>query len=346
MRSRTLTTLPDAQPDDRGEGPLLSVQDLAVSFGSQNGRFRVIDGLSFDISRGETVAVLGESGSGKSVTAQAITGLLPKPTGRIDSGRILYRGVDLVRQPPSYTRALGGTEIAMIFQDPLSSLNPVMRVGAQIGEAMRRREGVSRRDARERSIELMERVGIPAARRRVDDFPHQFSGGMRQRVMIALALALRPSLIIADEPTTALDVTVQAQIMALLAEVQERDGTALLLITHDLGVVADVADRAVVMYGGRLAESGGIRDVYDRPAHPYTVGLMESVPDLEGDRGRLKPIIGSPPDPRRRPSGCAFHPRCPLAIDLCAEIRPDPRQVPGRAESHVSACHRAEEVGG
>ncbi|QNO37821.1 ABC transporter ATP-binding protein [Protaetiibacter sp. SSC-01] len=343
--SEALTTLLEQPRPDAGDGPLLSVQDLAVSFGAQRGRVRVVDGLSFDIHPGETVAVLGESGSGKSVTAQTIMGLLPKPIGRVDAGRILYRGVDLLQQPASYTRSLGGTEIAMIFQDPLSSLNPVMRVGAQIGEAMRRRAGVSRREARERAIELMERVGIPAARRRVDDFPHQFSGGMRQRVMIAMALALRPSLIIADEPTTALDVTVQAQIMALLAEVQELDGTALLLITHDLGVVADVADRTVVMYSGRVAESGAIRDVYDRPAHPYTVGLMASVPDLEGPRGRLTPIEGSPPDPRRVPQGCPFHPRCPMAVALCAEVRPEPREMPGRTALHLSACHRAEEVG-
>jgi oligopeptide/dipeptide ABC transporter ATP-binding protein len=343
--SEAVTTLPKPQRPDGGEGPLLSVQDLVVSFGGQRGRVRVVDGLSFDIHPGETVAVLGESGSGKSVTAQTIMGLLPKPAGRVDAGRILYRGVDLMQKPPAYTRSLGGTEIAMIFQDPLSSLNPVMRVGTQIGEAMRRRAGVSRREARERAIELMQRVGIPAARRRVDDYPHQFSGGMRQRVMIAMALALRPSLIIADEPTTALDVTVQAQIMALLAEVQERDGTALLLITHDLGVVADVADRTVVMYSGRLAESGEIRDVYDRPAHPYTLGLMGSVPALEGDRGRLTPIVGSPPDPRRVPQGCAFHPRCPMAVAMCAEVRPAPRAVPGRTGLHVSACHRAEEVG-
>jgi oligopeptide/dipeptide ABC transporter ATP-binding protein len=343
--SEAVTMLQKQQRLETGDSPLLSVQDLAVSFGARSGRVRVVDGLSFDIHAGETVAVLGESGSGKSVTAQAIMGLLPKPIGRVDAGRILYRGVDLLQQSPSYTRSLGGTEIAMIFQDPLSSLNPVMRVGAQIGEAMRRRAGVSRREARERAIQLMERVGIPAARRRVDDFPHQFSGGMRQRVMIALALALRPSLIIADEPTTALDVTVQAQIMALLAEVQERDGTALLLITHDLGVVADVADRTVVMYSGRVAESGEIRDVYDRPAHPYTLGLMGSVPGLEGERGRLNPIVGSPPDPRRVPTGCAFHPRCPMAIEICREVRPEPRPVPERSLLHVSACHRAEEVG-
>ncbi len=344
--SHAVTTLPEAQHSDADGGPLLSVQDLVVSFGSGSDRIRVIDGLSFDINPGETVAVLGESGSGKSVTAQAITGLLPKPAGNIDGGRILYRGVDLLQRPANYTRALAGTEISMIFQDPLSSLNPVMRVGTQIGEAMRRRTGVSRREARERAIGLMERVGIPAARRRVDDYPHQFSGGMRQRVMIAMALSLNPSLIIADEPTTALDVTVQAQIMALLAEVQELYGTALLLITHDLGVVADVADRAVVMYSGRVAESGEIRDVYDRPAHPYTVGLMGSIPGLEGDRERLNPIIGSPPDPRRVPSGCAFHPRCPMAVDICAEVRPEPRRAPGSQGRHLSACHRAEEVGG
>ncbi|WP_154792619.1 ABC transporter ATP-binding protein [Occultella kanbiaonis] len=323
-------------------GPLLRVQDLSVSFATGSGRLRAVDGVSFDVGAGETVAVLGESGSGKSVTAQTVMGLLPRPAGRIDGGRICFDGVDLLDRPDSYTRALCGTEIAMIFQDPLSSLNPVFRVGTQIGETLRRRRGVSRRKAREHAVEMMHRVGIPAPHKRVDDYPHQFSGGMRQRVMIAMALSMNPRLVIADEPTTALDVTVQAQIMSLLADLQREEGMALVLITHDLGVVADVADRAVLMYAGRVVETGPIREVYDHGAHPYSVGLMGSLPT--GDQDRLIPITGAPPDLRQLPTGCSFHPRCAFATDLCRTEEPALRAAPDWPQAHRTACHHAEEV--
>ncbi|GAB3805145.1 ABC transporter ATP-binding protein [Micromonospora zhanjiangensis] len=281
-------------------------------------------------------------------------GLVPHPAGRVTGGQIHYAGSDLLARPRAQTRRLNGTELAMVFQDPLSSLNPVFRVGAQIGELFRRRQGASRAEARRKAIELMDRVGIPAAARRVDDYPHQFSGGMRQRVMIAMALALRPRLLIADEPTTALDVTVQAQIMALLAELKAEHRMAMILISHDLGVVAGVADRVMIMYAGRVVETGGLREVYDTMGHPYTRGLMASIPDLDGPRERLVPIPGAPPDLMRLPSGCPFRPRCAFATDVCATERPDLAPVPGPgavdgglpspAGSHRAACHHTKEV--
>lgn len=340
----TTEQAPQPQRHSARTDPLLSVRDLRVSFGTASGRVRAVDGLSFDISAGETVAILGESGSGKSVTAQALMGLLPKPAATVETGQIRYQGVDLLEQPLSYTRDLCGGEMAMIFQDPLSSLNPVFRVGTQIGEMLRRHRGASRREARNHAIELMRRVGIPAAKDRVDDYPHQFSGGMRQRVMIAMALSLGPRLLIADEPTTALDVTVQAQIMTLLAQLQREEGMALMLITHDLGVVADVADRTVLMYAGRAVEQGSIREVYEHPAHPYTLGLMESVPDLEEQHERLTPIPGTPPDLLSLPTGCSFHPRCPFATQRCVAEEPELLPAPERPETHRAACHHSEEV--
>jgi oligopeptide/dipeptide ABC transporter ATP-binding protein len=324
--------------------PLLSVRDLTVQFRTRAGTITAVDGVSFDLAEGETLAVLGETGSGKSVMAQALMGLVPRPAGRVTGGQIVYDGTDLLSRPLSYTRKLCGTELAMVFQDPLSSLNPVFRVGAQIGELFRRHRGASRAEARRKAIELMDRVGIPAAARRVDDYPHQFSGGMRQRVMIAMALALRPRLLIADEPTTALDVTVQAQIMALLAELKAEHRMSLILITHDLGLVAGVADRVMVMYAGRVVETGGLREVYETLAHPYTRGLMASIPALQGQRERLTPIAGSPPDLLRLPGGCSFQPRCRFATDICRIRRPELAPVPGRPESHRAACHHVEEV--
>jgi oligopeptide transport system ATP-binding protein len=324
--------------------PLLRVVDLHVRFDTRTGPVNVLSGVSFDLLPGETLAVLGESGSGKSVTARAIMGLLPQPAGKIIGGSIFFDGVDLVSRPPEYVRELCGPELAMIFQDPLSSLNPVHRVGRQIAESAGRSSRVSRAEARELAIELMQRVGIPDAARRVDDYAHQFSGGMRQRVMIAIALAQRPRLLIADEPTTALDVTVQAQIMSLLADLQAEYGMALMLITHDLGVVADVADRVLLMYAGRVVETGRIRDVYDFPAHPYAEGLMASLPSLEITNRRLTPISGSPPDMRALPSGCAFRTRCRYAIERCAQERPSLRHPEGWTEGHLAACHRSEEV--
>ncbi|TWF81712.1 oligopeptide transport system ATP-binding protein [Pseudonocardia hierapolitana] len=319
--------------------PLLQVQDLRVQFRTATGVITPVDGLSFEVAPGETLAVLGESGSGKSVTAQAVMGLLPRPAGQVTGGRIVYDGVDLLTRPAAEVRRLRGPEMAMVFQDPLSSLNPVFRVGTQIGEMFRRHRGASRREAKAAAVDLMKRVGIPDAAKRVDDYPHQFSGGMRQRVMIAMAIALDPRLLIADEPTTALDVTVQAQVMALLGSLQQEYGMAMVLITHDLGVVADVADRMLLVYAGRAAETGRIREVYDRPAHPYTAGLMASLP---GDQERLTPIPGAPPNLAALPSGCPFHPRCPYAVDRCRDERPPLHPLPGAGRA--AACHRAEEV--
>ncbi|MET8864452.1 ABC transporter ATP-binding protein [Nonomuraea sp. NPDC004580] len=324
--------------------PLLSVQDLTVRFRTRAGTITAVDKVSFDLAEGETLAILGETGSGKSVTAQALMGLVPRPAGEVAGGRIVYAGRDLLALPRSETRKLNGTDLAMVFQDPLSSLNPVFRVGAQIGELFRRRQGLSRAEARRKAIELMDRVGIPAPDRRVDDYPHQFSGGMRQRVMIAMAIALKPRVLIADEPTTALDVTVQAQVMALLAELKAEHRMAMILISHDLGVVAGVADRVQLMYAGRVVETGDLREVYETTGHPYTRGLMASIPELDGPRERLTPIKGSPPDLTRLPSGCAFLPRCGFATDLCSAERPELAPVPGRPAAHRAACHHAKEV--
>lgn len=324
--------------------PLLSVQDLAVEFSTSAGVVRALDGVSFEVNAGETLAVLGESGSGKSVTAQAIMGLLPRPAGSIAAGRIVYNGVDLAAEPLQRVRELCATEIAMIFQDPLSSLNPVFRIGYQIAEPFRRRRGIGKREAWNRALELLRRVGIPDAEHRIRDYPHQFSGGQRQRIMIAMAIALDPKLLIADEPTTALDVTVQAQIMRLLADLQAETGMAMILISHDLGVVADVAERAAIMYAGRVVETGRIREVYDKPAHPYTQGLLDSIPSATTMGERLKPIVGAPPNLLALPSGCAFHPRCPFAADACAAQVPALRQPEGWGDGHLAACIRSEEV--
>ncbi|TDW95246.1 peptide/nickel transport system ATP-binding protein/oligopeptide transport system ATP-binding protein [Kribbella pratensis] len=321
---------------------LLSVRDLRVEFATSGGVVTAVDGASFEVGAGETVALLGESGSGKSVTAQAVMGIVPKPAGRVCGGSITYDDRDLLA--PGVAKGLRGREIAMVFQDPLSSLNPVFRVGAQIGEMFRRHRGASRREARAAALDLMKRVGIPAASKRLDDYPHQFSGGMRQRVMIAMALALSPRLLIADEPTTALDVTVQAQIMDLLARLQAEEGMSLVLITHDLGVVAGVADRVILMYAGRVVETGPLREVYEHSGHPYTSGLMASIPELEGPRERLVPIQGSPPDLLALPSGCSFRPRCRYADEQCAEVEPVLRQLPDRPSTHQAACHHPEGV--
>jgi oligopeptide transport system ATP-binding protein len=341
--SESLLQEPSQEPG-QSSAPLLSVRDLHVEFSTSAGVVKAVDGVSFDVAKGESVAILGESGSGKSVTAQAIMGLVAKPAGYVTGGQIIWSGVDVLTQPPSYVRRLRGQQIAMVFQDPLSSLNPVFRVGYQIGEMFRRHRDASRREARTAAIDLMRRVGIPDAPKRASDYPHQFSGGMRQRVMIAIALALDPALLIADEPTTALDVTVQAQIMELLSGLREERGMALILISHDLGVVADAADRVSVMYAGRTVEAGDLREVYDHHAHPYTRGLMASVPRLDQKGDQLTPISGSPPDLLALPSGCSFHPRCYRATDRCVAEDPPLRDVAGRPSNHLSACHYAEEV--
>ncbi|MEU1298293.1 ABC transporter ATP-binding protein [Streptomyces shenzhenensis] len=315
---------------------LLEVRDLHVEFRTRDGVARAVNGVSCQVAAGETLAVLGESGSGKSVTAQAVLGILDMPPGRITAGEVLFRGRDLLKLKEDERRRVRGAELAMIFQDALSALNPVLSVGDQLGEMFVVHRGMSKRDARARAVELMDRVRIPGAAQRVRDYPHQFSGGMRQRIMIAMALALEPALVIADEPTTALDVTVQAQVMDLLAELQRAYTMGLVLITHDLGVVADVADRIAVMYAGRIVESAPVHALYKAPAHPYTRGLLDSIPRLDRKGRELYAIKGLPPNLMRIPSGCAFHPRCPMARDVCRTDEPPLHAVD---EDRGSACH-------
>ncbi len=321
--------------------PLLDVKDLKVEFRLDVGTVHAVNGLSYTLHAGETIAILGESGSGKSVSAQAVMGIIDSPPGFVTGGSVRYRGVDLLQLPDSERRLVRGNRIAMIFQDALTALNPVFPVGWQIAEMFRVHRGVSKKQARERAIELMERVKIPSARERIDSYPHEFSGGMRQRVMIALALSLDPEILIADEPTTALDVTVQAQIMNLLAELQADTGMGLILITHDLGVVAEVASSVVVMYAGRAVEKGEIGALYHAPAHPYTIGLMDSIPRHDLHLERLTPIVGSPPDLMAIPSGCAFRTRCPYAQERCVTDVPELEPV---GEDRLAACHFWEEV--
>ncbi|GAA1735284.1 ABC transporter ATP-binding protein [Luedemannella helvata] len=320
---------------------LLEVRELFIEFHTRDGVAKVINGVSYHLNPGETLAVLGESGSGKSVTAQAIMGILDIPPGRITGGQILFRGRDLLTMEESERRQVRGKEIAMIFQDALSALNPVFTVGFQITESLRRRAGMSKADANARAVELMDLVRIPAARSRLGDYPHQFSGGMRQRVMIAMALALNPTVLIADEPTTALDVTVQAQVMDLLGDLRRDLNMAMILITHDLGVVADVADRIAVMYAGRIVEHAEVHDLYARPAHPYTKGLLESIPRLDARGTELTTIKGLPPNLLRPPSGCTFHPRCPYCEEVCVVRVPPLMQL---GNDRTSACHFAQEV--
>ncbi|MEV4878643.1 ABC transporter ATP-binding protein [Streptomyces cyaneofuscatus] len=315
---------------------LLEVRDLHVEFHTREGVAKAVNGVNYSVAEGETLAVLGESGSGKSVTAQAVMGILDMPPGKITGGEIVFKGQDLLKLKAEERRKIRGQEMAMIFQDALSSLNPVLTVGEQLGEMYVVHRGMSRKDARARSVELMDRVRIPAAKERVGNYPHQFSGGMRQRIMIAMALALEPSLIIADEPTTALDVTVQAQVMDLLAELQRELNMGLILITHDLGVVADVADKIAVMYAGRIVETAPVHEIYKAPAHPYTKGLLRSIPRLDQKGQELYAIKGLPPNLLHIPPGCAFNPRCPMAQDVCRSDVPPLYEVD---EQRRSACH-------
>ncbi|GGP52129.1 ABC transporter ATP-binding protein [Streptomyces melanogenes] len=315
---------------------LLEVRDLQVEFKTRDGIAKAVNGVTYSVAAGETLAVLGESGSGKSVTAQAVMGILDMPPGRITGGEIVFQGQDLLKLKEDERRKIRGSGMAMIFQDALSSLNPVLSVGAQLGEMYSVHRGMSRADAKAKAVELMDRVRIPAAKERVGQYPHQFSGGMRQRIMIAMAMALEPALIIADEPTTALDVTVQAQVMDLLAELQREMNMGLILITHDLGVVADVADRIAVMYAGRIVEEAPVHEIYKAPAHPYTRGLLDSIPRLDQKGQELYAIKGLPPNLMHIPSGCAFHPRCPMAQDVC---RTDVPPLANVSEGRRSACH-------
>ncbi|MFI9080828.1 ABC transporter ATP-binding protein [Streptomyces sioyaensis] len=318
------------------DNPLLQVRDLHVEFHTRDGVVKAVNGVNYSVAAGETLAVLGESGSGKSVTAQAVMGILDMPPARIARGEIRFRGQDMLTMSGEARRKLRGAKIAMIFQDALSSLNPVLSVGYQLGEMFRVHQGLSKKAALAKAVALMDRVKIPAAKNRVHDFPHQFSGGMRQRIMIAMALALEPELIIADEPTTALDVTVQAQVMDLLAELRRELHMGLILITHDLGVVADVADKIAVMYAGRIVETAPVHELYKNPAHPYTRGLLDSIPRLDQKGQELYAIKGLPPNLLHVPRGCAFHPRCPKAQDIC---RTDAPALHILGEGRRSACH-------
>jgi oligopeptide transport system ATP-binding protein len=316
--------------------PLLSVRNLVTRFRTGRGNVTAVNNVSFDVAAGETVAIVGESGSGKSVTALSILRLIPDPPGRIENGEILFDGQDLLKMSDAQIRAVRGDRIAMIFQEPMSSLNPSLTVGMQVGEPINLHRRLPWGQALEKARELLGMVRMSDTASRVGAYPHQFSGGMRQRAMIAMALACEPQLIIADEPTTALDVTVQAQILDLLKDLAERTGSALVLITHDLGVVARYADRVVVMYAGRVVESAPAADLYARPHHPYTQGLMASVPRLDGDTSiRLVPIEGQPPDLSRIPPGCAFAPRCRQASEACRHAPPPLREIHA---GHQVAC--------
>jgi oligopeptide/dipeptide ABC transporter ATP-binding protein len=313
---------------------LLDVQDLAVSFPTADGVVRAVRGVSFSVDAGRTLGIVGESGSGKTVLTQTLLGLTP---GGDISGHAMFDGADLLAMTDDQMRNIRGAQIAVIFQDPLTSLHPLYKVGWQIEEMIRAHDKVSKKEATERAIDLLDKVGIPQASQRVNDYPHQFSGGMRQRAMIAMALSLSPKLIIADEPTTALDATVQAQILDLLLRLQHEFDTALIMITHDLGVVADIADEVMVMYAGRAAEKATKHDIFYQPHHPYTKGLLESIPNSSAAAERLKPITGQPPSLIRLPNGCAFHPRCAYVMDRCLTEQPKLVAV-GSAGAHRSAC--------
>jgi oligopeptide/dipeptide ABC transporter ATP-binding protein len=321
--------------------PLLEVDDLWVEFRTRRQTIHAVRGLSYAVEAGETLAVVGESGCGKSVSARAVMGILETPPGRIVGGAVRLRGEDLLTASERRRREVRGRHVAMVFQDPLSALNPVFTVGDQIAELYRARLGEPRRLAWKHALEMLARVGIPDPARRARDYPHQFSGGMRQRVMIGMALALQPEVLIADEPTTALDVTVQAQIMRLLQELQRELGMALILITHNLGVVAQVADRVTVVYAGRQVEEAPAWPLFQAPAMPYTRGLLAAIPRLGDRRQRLTTLPGAPPSPARIPAGCPFRPRCSFARDRCAVEQPALREV---GQGHRSACHFAEEV--
>jgi peptide/nickel transport system ATP-binding protein len=321
---------------------LLDVKDLRTSFRTEDGIVKAVDGISFTVEKGQTLGIVGESGCGKSVTCLTIMGLNPK-RNTITSGEALWKGNDLLTMKPSELRQVRGNDISMIFQDPMTSLNPVHTIGRQLEEAILLHRDVTKKVARARSLELLKAVGIPRAEQRIDDYPHQFSGGMRQRVMIAMALINDPDLLIADEPTTALDVTTQAQILSLMKRLQEDFGSAIIIITHDLGVVAEIADDVEVMYAAKVVEQAEVHDLFHRPQHPYTWGLMGSLPRLETDVERLTQIPGQPPSLLRPPAGCRFHPRCPYVMEVCKTAEPE-LVATQRAAEHFQACHLDEET--
>ncbi|HHW40282.1 MAG TPA: ABC transporter ATP-binding protein [Syntrophomonadaceae bacterium] len=318
--------------------PLLEVKDLRTYFYTDEGEIKAVDGVSLSIPRGRTLAVVGESGSGKSIMASSIMRIIPQPPGKIVSGSITLNGEDLLSKTEEQMQEIRGNRISMIFQEPMTSLNPVLRVGYQIGEAIRLHQNASREEARERTVELLRHVGVPDPDRRVNDYPHQLSGGMRQRVMIAMALACRPELLIADEPTTALDVTVQAQILDLMKKLQDELGTAILLITHDFGIVAEMADQVAVMYCGQVVEFSDVETIFESPVHPYTRGLLQSIPRLDVKQEKLFVIEGTVPHAARFPSGCRFAPRCPVAGERCLKEMPVLRNL---GNGHQVRCHKA-----
>ncbi|NLM41643.1 MAG: ABC transporter ATP-binding protein [Firmicutes bacterium] len=316
---------------------LLSVRDLKTYFYTDDGVVPAVDGVSFELKKGGTLGIVGESGCGKSVTSLTIMGLIPQPPGKIEGGVIEFEGRDLLKLSEAEMRHIRGNEISMIFQEPMTSLNPVFTVGNQIMEAIMLHQGASKAEAREKAIEMLRLVGIPSPEKRVDDYPHQMSGGMRQRVMIAMALSCNPKLLIADEPTTALDVTIQAQILDLMRELREELGTAIMMITHDLGVIAELVEKVVVMYTGRIVEAADTYTIFKNPKHPYTIGLLASIPRLDSDGSRLKAIPGTVPTPGNFPEGCGFHPRCAFARELCARKRPPSFDL---GNDHHVACWR------
>ncbi len=320
------------------EQTLLSVRDLVIHYKTDDGLVQAVNGVSFDIAKGETLGLVGETGAGKTTTALGLMRLVPDPPGKIVNGQILFDGKDLLAASKTQLRAHRGKDLSMIFQDPMTALNPIITVGSQIAEVIRLHEKVSKANAARKAAEMLRTVGIPEER--LSEYPHQFSGGMKQRVVIAMALACNPHLIIADEPTTALDVTIQAQVLALMDNLRKQYNTAMLLITHDLGVVTEICDKVAIMYAGQIVESGNLADIYERTAHPYTKGLFGSLPSLRVKTRRLSPIQGLMPDPSNLPDGCFFHPRCPRATELCARRAPRVTEIePG----HTVRCLRYEE---
>lgn len=314
---------------------MIQIKDLHVQFSTYGGRVQAVRGVSFDLHKGETLAIVGESGCGKSVTSQSIMRLIPTPPGRITSGSILFKGQDLTKLSEKKMRDIRGADISMIFQDPMTALNPTLRVGEQIAENIMQHENISKEKAKEKAFEMLELVGIPNPKERLKQYPHEFSGGMRQRIVIAMALVCNPEVLIADEPTTALDVTIQAQILELFKDIQQKTDVSIVLITHDLGVVAQVADRVAVMYAGKIVEIGTRRDIFYTPQHPYTKGLLRSVPRLDLYESELVPIAGSPPDLFAPPSGCSFAPRCPYVMEVCDRMYPASTKL---KESHQVHC--------
>ena len=318
---------------------LLSVRNLSVAYEKEKSLIKAVNDLSFDLNVGETLGLVGETGAGKTTTAKAIMQIIPSPPGKITQGEILFEGQDLIKKKNKEMRKIRGKDIAMIFQDPMTALNPVHIVGDQIAEMIRLHDKrLKKGEANKLAAEMLETVGIPASR--FGDYPHQFSGGMKQRVVIAMALACNPKLLIADEPTTALDVTIQAQVLELMGDLKNKFKTSMIMITHDLGVVAEVCDRVAVIYAGRIVESGSLEDIYDHTSHPYTIGLFGSLPDLDHETERLQPVEGLMPDPAKLPSGCEFHPRCKFCTERCRNVRPPEIEItPG----HMVRCHRFSE---